>query len=161
MVLALNRILSRLVELLVFAVFLVMVLVVFGQVVLRYLFDVSIPWGAELSQYGMVWLCFLGAALAVKERDHMRVDYFINLLPRSFLPFIHVLLNIILFAFVVYLSYSSIPITRAFMQDITPGLGIPYGLVSLAMPVGGILMLLYLVTDSIRWLSGDTDEASQ
>ncbi|PLC50212.1 TRAP transporter permease DctQ [Pollutimonas subterranea] len=161
MVLALNRFLSRLVELLVFAVFLIMVLVVFGQVVLRYIFGVSLPWGSELSQYGMVWLCFLGAALAVKERDHMRVDYFINLLPRSLLPFIHVLLNIILFAFVAYLSYSSVPITRAFMQDITPGLGIPYGLVSLAMPVGGVLMLLYLITDSVQWLSGETEEASQ
>src|SRR5690606_37505726 len=127
-----NKTLSRLVELLVFAVCLVMVLVVFGQVVLRYIFGVSLPWGAELSQYGMVWLCFLGAALAVKERDHMRVDYFINLLPRSFQPLIQGVLNAVLFAFVAYLSYSSIPITRAFMQDITPGLGIPYGLVSLA-----------------------------
>lgn len=158
MVLALNRFLSKLVEFLIFVIFLIMVLMVFGQVLLRYLFGISIPWSAELSQYGMVWLCFLGAALAVKERDHMRVDYFINLLPAACLPFVHVLLNIILFTFVAYLSYSSIPITQAFMQDITPGLGIPYGLVSLAMPVGGVLMLFYLITDSICWFTSDKHE---
>ncbi|MDN4121520.1 TRAP transporter small permease [Alcaligenes endophyticus] len=135
-----------------------MVLMVFGQVLLRYLFGISISWSAEVSQFGMVWLCFLGAALAVKERDHMRVDYFINLLPATFLPFVHIILNIILFIFVAYLSYSSIPITLAFMQDITPGLGVPYGLVSLAMPVGGILMLFYLITDSINWFVSDKKE---
>ena len=88
----------------------------------------------------------------------MRVDYFINLLPATFLPFVHIILNIILFIFVAYLSYSSIPITLAFMQDITPGLGVPYGLVSLAMPVGGILMLFYLITDSINWFVSDKKE---
>lgn len=152
MLVAINKRLSKLIEYFIFAVFLVMVVIVFAQVVLRYAFDISLSWGAELSQYGMVWLCFLGAALAVKERDHMRVDYFINLLPRSFEPFVHIFLNLILIAFVAYLSYSSIPITRAFMQDVTPGLGIPYGYVSLAMPVGGLLMLFYLITDSVRWL---------
>lgn len=151
--LAINRFISKLIEFFIFVLFSIMIAVVFAQVIFRYVFDFSLGWTPELSQYGMVWLCFLGAALATKDRDHTRVDYFINLLPKAFYPAVNVVINLLIIAFLVYLCYSSIPITKAYMNDITPGLGIPYGLVSIALPIGGGLMIFYLVTDSIMWLT--------
>jgi TRAP-type C4-dicarboxylate transport system permease small subunit len=151
-VVTINKFLLKFIESFIFVVFSAMVVIVFAQVIFRYVFEFSLSWGSEFSQYGMVWLCFLGAALATRDRDHTRVDFFINLLPRRFYPIVNVLVNLIIIAFILYLSYSSIPITKAFMKDITPGLGIPYGYVSLALPVGGLLMVIYLINDSIRWL---------
>ena len=148
----LSKYLLKAIELFIFITFSVMVVVVFLQVVFRYLFGFSVSWVSELSQYGMVWLCFLGAAIATHDRDHTRVDYFINLLPRALFPLVNVVINLILIAFLAYLSYSSIPIIKASLDDVTPGLGIPYGYVVLALPAGGVLMVFYLIVDSLRWL---------
>ena len=155
---ALEQWLTKLIDIIIFFLFSLMVIVVFMQVILRYLFDMSLAWASEFSQYAMVWMTFLGAALAVKGRDHTRVDYFIQLFPRAWYKYINVLINVVIMIFLIFLIYTSLPVVKAAMQDITPGLGIPYGLVSLSLLVGEVLMIVYLVSDSVKWLKKGMDE---
>lgn len=51
-----------------------MVLMVFGNVVLRYAFNSGITVSEELSRWAFVWMTFLGAILAVKEGAHLGTD---------------------------------------------------------------------------------------
>ena len=51
-----------------------MCILLFTQVVTRYVFVVSLPWLEESARYGMITLTFLGAAMATRERIHIRVD---------------------------------------------------------------------------------------
>ena len=58
-----------------------MVVLVFGNVVLRYVFNSGITISEELSRWLMVWLTFLGAIVALREHSHLGVDTLVRALP--------------------------------------------------------------------------------
>ena len=60
----------------------VMVVMVFGNVVLRYAFNSGIIVSEELSRWLFLWVTFLGAIVALKERAHLGSDFVISVLPR-------------------------------------------------------------------------------
>ena len=55
-----------------------MVLLVFGNVVLRYGFNSGINLSEELSRWLFVWMTFLGAVVAVNERGHLGTDMLVG-----------------------------------------------------------------------------------
>ena len=59
----------------------IMVVLVFGNVVLRYAFNSGITVSEEVSRWLFVWVTFLGAAVAVKERGHLGTDFLVARLP--------------------------------------------------------------------------------
>ena len=59
----------------------VMVVLVFGNVVLRYVFNSGIAVSEELSRWLLVWLTFLGAIVALREHAHLGVDTLVRALP--------------------------------------------------------------------------------
>ena len=60
----------------------VMVVLVFGNVVLRYGFNSGITVSEELSRWLFVWLTFLGAIIAMREHAHLGMDSVVSRLPR-------------------------------------------------------------------------------
>ena len=51
-----------------------MILVAFFQIVLRNFFNTGISWGDSLVRYLVVWVGFIGAAIATKEGKHINID---------------------------------------------------------------------------------------
>lgn len=72
---------GRLLEMLMALMLAAMVLLVFGNVVLRYAFNSGISVSEELSRWLFVWLTFLGAIVAVKDRAHLGTDMLVARLP--------------------------------------------------------------------------------
>jgi TRAP-type transport system small permease protein len=68
----------KLLEALLVLLLAAMVLMVFGNVVLRYAFNSGITVSEELSRWAFVWLTFLGAILAVKEGAHLGTDVLVS-----------------------------------------------------------------------------------
>ncbi|UPK36356.1 TRAP transporter small permease [Bradyrhizobium sp. 186] len=58
-----------------------MVVLVFGNVVLRYGFNSGIAISEELSRWLFVWMVFLGAIIGMKEHAHLGVDSLVKVLP--------------------------------------------------------------------------------
>ena len=58
-----------------------MVVMVFGNVVLRYVFNSGITVSEELSRWMFVWLTFFGAIIAVREHGHLGTDFLVARLP--------------------------------------------------------------------------------
>lgn len=58
-----------------------MVVLVFGNVVLRYAFNESILISEEISRWAFVWLTFTGAVVLLRERGHMGVDLALRAMP--------------------------------------------------------------------------------
>jgi TRAP-type transport system small permease protein len=75
--------LCRLFSLLMVACLALMVLMVFGNVVLRYGFNSGITVSEELSRWLFVWMTFLGAVVAVRTHAHLGTDMLISRLPRA------------------------------------------------------------------------------
>ena len=59
----------------------VMVVLVFGNVLLRYAFDSGISLSEEVSRWLFVWMTFLGAIVALKEHAHLGTDMLVAHLP--------------------------------------------------------------------------------
>jgi TRAP-type C4-dicarboxylate transport system permease small subunit len=68
-------------ELLVVVCMVAMVIMVFGNVVLRYGFNSGIDVSDELSRYCFIWLTYLGAMIAMREGGHLGVDTLVKHLP--------------------------------------------------------------------------------
>lgn len=60
----------------------VMVVLVFGNVVLRYAFNSGLTMSAEVSRWLFVWLTFMGAVVALREHGHLGTDALVSRLPR-------------------------------------------------------------------------------
>jgi TRAP-type C4-dicarboxylate transport system permease small subunit len=56
----------------------IMVVLVFGNVVLRYAFNSGITVSEEMSRWLFVWLTFLGAIVAIKEHGHLGTDMLVS-----------------------------------------------------------------------------------
>jgi TRAP-type C4-dicarboxylate transport system permease small subunit len=79
-----NRVIDgfcRGVEILIAAFLAVMVVMVFGNVVLRYAFNSGIIVSEEVSRWLFLWMTFLGAVVALKEHGHLGTDFLVSRLP--------------------------------------------------------------------------------
>jgi C4-dicarboxylate transporter DctQ subunit len=129
-------------------------LLLFVNVVLRYVFHWPISWAEEVSLYLMVWIVFIGGSMAVRTRGHMAIDLLpLVLSPKSRqrLSVFVALLALVFFA--VFFWYSGQHVLR--VQGIgqtTPVMGAPMWLAYLAMPVGSALMGLRTIQVLVRSL---------
>jgi TRAP-type transport system small permease protein len=73
--------LCRVIDILIAAALAVMVVLVFGNVVLRYGFNSGIAVSEEVSRWLFVWLCFMGAVVAMKDGAHLGTDMLVSRLP--------------------------------------------------------------------------------
>ncbi|HLL12999.1 MAG TPA: TRAP transporter small permease [Rubrivivax sp.] len=71
----------RTLEVLVVVAMVAMVIMVFGNVVLRYAFNSGITVSEEMSRYCFIWLTYIGAMVAMRERAHLGVDTLVKRLP--------------------------------------------------------------------------------
>jgi TRAP-type C4-dicarboxylate transport system permease small subunit len=136
----------------------VMVVLVFGNVVLRYVFNSGITISEELSRWLMVWLTFLGAIVALREHAHLGVDTLVRALPASGKRICFVLsYSLMLFADWLLLSgsWKQILITAG---DRAPATNLSVGLFYGAGLVFGISAGIILIYDLVRVLTGAASE---
>lgn len=77
----------------------IMTLVVFVQVVMRYVFANSLSWSEELARFIFLWLSWVGASYAVRERSHFRVEMLMDLFKGASRVWLEYLVLLIWFAF--------------------------------------------------------------
>ncbi|HSW16349.1 MAG TPA: TRAP transporter small permease [Ramlibacter sp.] len=71
----------RLLCVLMVAALAIMVVLVFGNVFLRYAFNTGISVSDELSRWLFVWMTFMGAVVALREHGHLGTDFLVGRLP--------------------------------------------------------------------------------
>jgi TRAP-type transport system small permease protein len=74
---------SHAIEALIALLLAVMVVLVFGNVVLRYVFNSGITVSEELSRWLFVWMTFLGAIVALKDNGHLGTDMLVSRFGRT------------------------------------------------------------------------------
>lgn len=139
----LNRNLERL-AILVFYTMLVVTMTI--EVVRRELLAYSSVWGEEVVRYAFIYLVWIGAAIAVKERAHIRIDvvfHFCSTSVRSALYLFGDLLAIVVACFAFYWSLETVLVSWQF-GSVSHGLRVPMVWFLSAVPVGFALVLLRL-----------------
>ncbi len=71
----------RMIEILLVLCMAVMLVMVFGNVMLRMLFNTGIDISEELPRFAFVWMTFLGGIIGLYRRNHLGVDIIVQALP--------------------------------------------------------------------------------
>ncbi|WZL72144.1 TRAP transporter small permease [Clostridiaceae bacterium 35-E11] len=137
----LNKIVERIVALLLT----IMSVVVFSQVVFRYIFRASLPWSEELARYILVWLTFLGASIGVKRNAHIGVEVVVKFLPPLLRKTTNMIAQTLSLAFFMVLIVYGMKVVAITMMQLSPAMKINMGYVYLAIIVGAAFMTLHLI----------------
>lgn len=119
--------------------------IVAANVFCRFLLGFSIYWGDELALVLMVWLTFLGAAVAIRDNAHYTFSYLAGKLNGSALRNYLLLRNLLVITSILILGYHSFQITRGITSWILPALEISRAYVYVSAPLGCLFMLYYSV----------------
>jgi len=154
------RLLDRVLEAMLCVALAVMVAVVFANVFCRFILHFSLSWGDELALVLMVWLTFLGAALAVRDESHYAFDYLLRSLPgRARRPFA-IFSQLIALAAIVCLLYWSTEVTLSIRRWVMPAMGFSRSLVYGACPVGCLFMLAYALRTLAHEIRGPAETSA-
>jgi len=94
---------DRMVDGLLMGIGAMLVVMVLLAVFFRYVLNQSLSWSDELVRYLFVWFTLLGGAVVVREREHIRVDYFVAKIPLPFRRWIDMTMMLLVCAFHVML----------------------------------------------------------
>jgi len=122
---------------------------VFLQVLIRFVFKYPLPWTEEVSRIAFVYSIFVGAAIAVREKAHLNVDFVLVVLPQGLARAIKLLGTALVGIFLAYMTWQGVVFVRATGVQVTPVMQVPFRYLYLIIPSTGALMLLYLILGTI------------
>jgi len=133
----------------------IMFVLVFANVVTRYLFGISIATSDEVSTFLMIWVTYLGAGLALREGRHAAIDLFQDMLPEKIRNIFRAFLGIIILAFFAALAYYGFRFAIFGWSQETAATQIPKGIPYLAIPAGAVLFIIHLIVMFPKWIRRD------
>jgi len=128
------------------------VMVIFIEVVRRFVFSYSSVWGEETARFSFIYLVWIGAASAVRERAHIRIDVIMHYLPPRGVAALYLfgeLLTAALACMAIYWSMNPVLVSLHF-GSVTDGLRISQVWFLSAVPLGFTLVMLRLLQSMYR-----------
>jgi len=122
---------------------LVMFVSVLIQIFFRYVLQSPLTWTEEASRYSFIWIVLLGAAFAVRKKEHVVMEVLVNRFPSRLRRNILFGINVIILIALIYL----LPISWNFFWFIkgvsAPTLGISWGFLFFSAPLSIALMTIH------------------
>ena len=140
------------------ALFVLVTVIIFMQVISRYCFNMSFHWVEELAMYSIIWLVFLGSVVATHEKAHTSITFFVDHMPKKVQKYVNALSSALCIVFLIVMMVYSHNTLLVGMRSYSAGLGIPMGFIYLSFPVGGILMCIYFALNIIQEFSTERGE---
>lgn len=136
--------------LLIFYVMLVATMAI--EVLRREIFSYSSIWGEEIVRYSFIYLAWIGAAAAVKDRAHIRIDVLMHYLGPRLKALLYIFGDIVMFVVAVialYWSWEAVHVSAKF-GSVSHGLRVSMVWFLMAVPVGFGLMIVRLTQSFLR-----------
>lgn len=131
--------------LLIFYTLLVTTMVV--EVIRREVLSYSSIWGEEIVRYSFIYLVWIGAAAAIKDRAHIRIDVIFHGLPHRAQSLLYMLGDLIMLAVaiaVVFWSWHAVGVSMRF-GSVSHGLRVSMVWFLMAVPLGFTLVAVRLL----------------
>lgn len=120
-----------------------MVVIVFWQVIARYIVQSSSGWTQEVTLVLFMWVTMLGSAMAVRSAGHVSMTLLVNSLKGYAKPIVKIISTVICEVFYVMLAISGYAVCVRFQHAGTTQLKIPMPVVYSSFVVGGIIMVVF------------------
>lgn len=134
----------KLINILIVILFGTQVVVVFSEVVARYVFNNPFSWSGEMARYIQVWMILLASTICVRKDIHIAVDYLTYKLTFRYKKILKIVIKLITMFYLFIITnygWKLFLIIFRFGQT-SPAMQIPIHLIYLAIPICGLLMFL-------------------
>lgn len=134
------------------------VVVIFIQVIMRYVIGASLVWSEEFARYLFIWMIYIGVSFGVKKQRHLSIDAFAMLFKEKGKIFMGMCANLAFLFFAVIITYYSYEVVMK-VSRLSPAMEIPLNWVYAAPMVGFLLTSIRIIQnmkiqfDSLRTLS--------
>jgi len=142
---------DKIVERLLIAILGIMVLNVLWQVFTRYFTDTPSSFTDELARYLMIWLGILGAAYVAGKNEHVAIDFFAKKFSEKRQLFLTRFISIAVLSFAFFgmvVGGSRLVYITTKLEQFSPSLKIPLAVVYGVIPLSGILIIFYKITQN-------------
>lgn len=120
-----------------------MIIVIIYQVFSRQFFSTTPAWSEALSRLLFVWVSFLGIAYGFKEKLHIALGLFVNMMPEKIQDIFDYFAKALVIFFGVIMIYYGWNFTVLMANNIMPGLGLPGSALYVVIPITGFYVTLY------------------
>ncbi|EHL71366.1 TRAP transporter small permease [Cloacibacillus evryensis] len=129
-------------------------LIVFMNVVLRYVFSASLSWVDEAARYMFIWLIWIGADYTLANRKHLRIDILSSKLQGKSRICLELFVMAVWCGFCVFLGWQGVKLVRVVVeqQQLSTAMQISMGWAYLCIPLSGIFMAIRLAFDILHIL---------
>ena len=137
--------------------------VIFIQVIMRYVFHNSLSWSEELARYCFIWLIYLGAGYGARYIQHIKIEAALRMYPKAVRPYIVLLGDLLVLSLAVYIVISGVQLTELQLHygKNSPALGISMAVVNAAPAVGFALVVVRQVQNIFKRVAAlGTDTSS-
>lgn len=128
-----------------------MSIILFVQVVFRFVLHAALPWSEEASRYLLVWTAFIGGAYGVRRGAHIGIEAFALLLPKKAQKVLNLFVLVVsTVVCCVILKYGiDIVSTQLSKGQLSPAMRIPMGYMYAAIPVGMVFFIIRHIEEII------------
>ncbi len=132
-----------------------LVVTMFIEVLRREVLSYSSIWGEEIVRYSFIYLAWIGAAAAVRQRGHIRIDVLMQYAGPRAKAVLYIFGDIVMFLVAIIAFYWSLEtvLVSAKFGSVTHGLRVSQVWFLSAVPIGFALVMLRLVQSLLRDIS--------
>ncbi len=130
--------------------FIALTILLFVNVVARYVMQHSFAWIEEVSTIMFVWMIWFAISAAVTTRKHLRIDFVLEMVPFKVKKVMLIISNVIFFGFDIWFIYQMMGIIQRLGSSQTTMLRLPQQIVYSIIPIGLVLSMVRIVQDTIR-----------
>lgn len=138
----LDRLLGHLVEFPVAILVVAEVVILFAGIIARYVVHQPLIWSDELASILFLWLAMLGAVVAFRRGEHMRMTALVGMMNPQRRAFFDVVATVGAMAFLLFIVYPAYDYAHEETYITTPALEITNAWRAAALPVGAGLMIV-------------------
>ena len=131
-----------------------MVIIVFAQVIFRFVLHASLPWSEEASRYIMVWISMLGASIGIRRKGHIGIEAMVMLLSARLKKAMSVATTLLACGFFIGMIFYGIRICGVVAAQESPAMEISMAIPYASIIAGGALMLLYSLEELLNLIGG-------
>ncbi len=131
-----------------------MTVTIAAQVFVRYVLNSSIMGSEPGSVMIMGWFIFLGAAVGIREGNHLSFDILLIVIPARVKPFLHTVSDLVVAAFGFGMIWYGMELAIKTAPNTMPSLGISSAFDFLPIVVGGVLAMLFTIERILRRIAG-------
>ncbi|WP_180898102.1 TRAP transporter small permease [Martelella soudanensis] len=122
----------------------VITFLVFIAATMRF-FGHPLIWSVDLAQLLFIWLCFIGATRAMRERGHLGVDFLVRPFPHRYRLALETALAALFLAFLMLLAYEGYKLTMLNKERQFGDSGLSYAWVTIAVPAGCVMLSISIL----------------